>query len=379
LFLQFVDNRNDEATVGLSPILMDRRIRVLLIAPSLEIVGGQSVQAAHLMAAFRTVPALEVIFQPINPRVPVLTAALENVKFVRTAVNWVVFVSMLLARVWRCDVVHTFSAGHSSYVLWPLTALTVSRLFGKPIVLNYRDGRAGDHLRTSRIAAPTMRRFNAVVAPSGYLVDVFAQFGVPARSIFNIAPLEKLKFRDRRHLRPEFLHNRGLESLYNVPCSLRAFQIVQSRYPEAALTVAHDGPLRAELEEYVRTLGLKNVRFTGSVTHARMAELYDAADVYLTSPDVDNMPGSLLECFASGLPVIATRVGGIPYIARDEEDALLVPPDDHEGMARAVFRFMDDPALVEKLTRNARERCAQYSADAVSAEWLALYRKLAHA
>lgn len=328
------------------------------------------------MAAFRNDPSLKIVFQPIDPPLP---AWVRRIKFVRTAVNWAVFTGMLLGRVPRCDVVHTFAAAYWSYLLWPVTALGVARLFGKPIVLNYRDGQAEDHLRNWRTAAPTMRRMSAVVAPSGFLVDVFARYGVKAQSIFNILPMERFRYRARRVLRPVFLHNRGLEPLYDVPCSMRAFGIVQARYPDASLTIAHDGPLRAGLERYAQELGLRNVRFTGAVTQARMAELYDEADIYLTSPEIDNMPGSVLECFASGLPVVATRVGGIPYIATDGEDALLVPAGDHEAMARAAMRLLEDPDLAERLTRNAYERCRRYGADAVRAEWAALYRKLAHA
>jgi glycosyltransferase involved in cell wall biosynthesis len=354
----------------------NRGTRVLLVAPSLAIVGGQSVQAAHLLAAFRDEPSVAIEFQPIDPPLP---GFVRKLRFVRTAVNWVVFAAMLLGRVRRCDVVHTFAAAYWSYLLWPVTALGVARLYGKPIILNYRDGQAEDHLRHWRTAAPTMRWMNAVVSPSGFLVDVFARYGVPAQSIFNIIPMERFRFRPRRQLRPVFLHNRGLEPLYNVPCSLRAFQIVQARYPNASLTVAHDGPLRSELEGYAHKLGLRNTHFTGAVTQSGMADLYDAADIYLTSPEIDNMPGSLLECFASGLPVVATRVGGIPYIATDGEDALLVPPGDHEAMASAAIRLLEDPGLTERLTRNAYERCRQYSAESVRAEWTALYRKLVNA
>src|SRR6185436_16620091 len=131
------------------------------------------------------------------------------------------------------------------------------------------------------------------------------------------------------------------------------FQIVQRQYPEARLTVAHDGPSRPELEALARRLELRNTEFIGRVPHSKIAALYDDADIYLTSPDFDCMPGSILECFASGLPVVATNAGGIPYIATDGETALLVPRDDHEAMARAAVRLLEDPGLVERLTRNA--------------------------
>ncbi len=89
----------------------------------------------------------------------------------------------------------------------------------------------------------------------------------------------------------------------------------------------------AALEQLAKDLQLRNTRFVGRVPHDQIAELYDSADVYLTSPNIDCMPGSLLECFASGLPIVATRAGGIPYIVKDRESGLLVDIDDHEALA----------------------------------------------
>jgi glycosyltransferase involved in cell wall biosynthesis len=218
---------------------------------------------------------------------------------------------------------------------------------------------------------------DAVVTPSDYLVDVFSRYGLRAESIVNVVFTEHFPYRQRSQLQPVFLHNRSFEELYNVPCTLRAFQIVQRCHPEARLILANDGPLRSQLERLITELGLHNVEMVGRVPNERMAELIDSADVYLTSPDLDCMPGSLLECFASGLPVVATASGGIPYIAQNEQNALLVPPGDHEAMADAALRLLADHLLVERLTANARASCAQYAEGPVRDGWMTLYRRLA--
>ena len=76
----------------------------------------------------------------------------------------------------------------------------------------------------------------------------FARFGLRAMRIHNVAETRSLPYRHRQRPGPVFLHNRGLASEYNPACTLRAFAIVQQRYPEARLTIAHDGPLRPALE-----------------------------------------------------------------------------------------------------------------------------------
>jgi glycosyltransferase involved in cell wall biosynthesis len=301
---------------------------------------------------------------------------LQQVKYIRTMIALTVYVWRLGTRAWRYDLLHVFSAAYTSYMLWTLPALFFAKLYSKNIILHYHDGQAEDHLRNWKTALPTLRRMDAVVSPTPFLVDVFSKFGMPIRSIWNIIDAGQFKYRPRKTLRPVFLHNRILEPIYNIPCTLRAFQIVQRQYPQASLTIAHDGPSRAELETLARRLELRNTEFIGRVPHDRIAGLYDAADIYLTSSDFDCMPGSILECFASGLPVVATSAGGIPYIARDGETALLVPRGDHEAMARSAIRLLEDPELVERLTRNAYETCKQYDGDSIRKQWKELYEEI---
>jgi L-malate glycosyltransferase len=351
-------------------------IRILLVAPSLDILGGQAVQAVRLIECLRKEPSLHVDFQSINPRLPSPLAFLQRIKFVRTFVTFFLYVSQLSLRAWRYDVLHVFSAAYFSYMLWSLPALFVAKLYSKIIILNYRDGQAEDHLRNWKTALPTLRRMDAIVSPTPYLVDVFAKFGMRIHSISNIINIGDFKHRARAKLTPVFLHNRILEPLYNIPCTLRAFQIVQRQYPEARLTVAHDGPSRAELEDLAKRLELRNTDFIGRVPHSKISSLYDAADIYLTSPDFDCMPGSILECFASGLPVVATNAGGIPYIATDGETALLVSRGDHEAMARAAIRLLEDPELVQRLTSNAFEFCKRFEENSVRKQWTHLYEQL---
>ena len=108
-----------------------------------------------------------------------------------------------------------------------------------------------------------------------------------------------------------------------------------------------------------------------------MTELYDAADIYLTSPNIDNMPVSLLECFATGLPIVATRVGGIPYVATDRESALLVEKNDHEALAACSIELLENEDLVEHITNGGLEAVKRYHPAPVREQWAALYRELA--
>jgi L-malate glycosyltransferase len=355
-----------------------RPVRVLMVAPSLGILGGQAVQAARLLAELRRESGLVVDFLPINPRLPGVLGHMQAIKYVRTILTEFAYCVSLLRRVSAYDVLHIFSASYFSFVLAPTPAILIGKLFGKKVLLNYRSGQAAGHLmRWRHTAMPTFRLTDAVVAPSGYLVDVFARFGISARSIFNFVATERFRFRARRPLRPVFLSNRNHEPLYNVACTLRAFALIQAQHADARLIVVGDGSQRNALARLARELQLHNVEFVGRVEQTRMHEWYDAADVYLNSPDIDNMPGSIIEAYAAGLPVVTTNAGGIPYIVRDGETGLMVACADHAALAQAALRLLADQALATRLVTNAHAECRKYSWAAVREEWLTLYRELA--
>lgn len=371
------EGANAPTTQSSSSFSSQRRLRVLIVAPSLGILGGQAVQAARLLARFREEPSLEVSFLPINPRLPGLLGKLQDIKYVRTIVTSLAYVALLLWRVRSFDVIHVFSASYFSFVLAPTPAILIAKLYGKKLVLNYRSGQAEDHLkRWRRTAVPTIRLVDEVVVPSGYLVEVFARFGLHARSIYNFVDTSRFRFRRRVPLRPIFFSNRNLEPLYNVGCILRAFAIIRQRFPDATLLVAGDGGQRTELERLAQELALKNTTFVGRVEQSRMHELYERADIYLNSSDIDNMPGSLIESYAAGLAVVTTNAGGIPFILTHEETGLMVERNDCEALAACAIRLLEDEALAERITLNALAACRQYSWEAVREEWLKLYFEL---
>ena len=356
-------------------------IRVCLVAPSLSILGGQAVAAQRLLERLGAVPELEVGFLPHDPRTNALLRRLQRVKYVRTVATTVAYVTSLLRKLPAYDVVHVFSASYWSFLLAPTPAILIGKLLGKRVIVNYRSGEAADHLRRwRRTAVPTLHRADRVVVPSGYLVDVFSRFGIGAESIANFVDTEAVRFRERTRLRPVFLSNRNFQALYNVPCVLRAFASIQARLPEARLIVVGDGPERELVHATARELALRNVQFVGAVRPEDMGRWYDEADIYLNASDIDNMPNSIIEAFACGLPVVTSRAGGIPYVVEHERNGLMVDCGDHDALAGAALRLLDDPALTQRLiAEGLRDVSEQYTWDAVRERWLKLYQRLVHA
>lgn len=367
-----------EATASHCDHTAARPVRVCIVAPSLDILGGQAIQAQRLLAAFAESDHVHAGFLAVNPRLPGILRALQRIKYVRTIATSIAYVASLLSRVKDYDVLHVFSASYWSFLLAPLPALLIARLYGRPTLLNYRSGEAPDHLANWRTARWGIRQATRVIVPSGYLVGVFGEYGMPAQAIPNFVDVSRFRFRERSPLRPVFLSSRNFEAHYNVSCTLRAFAAIQAQIPDAVLMVVGDGPQRDELRALVASLGLRAVTFAGQVLPEQMPALYDEADIYLNSPELDNMPTSIIEAFAAGLAVVTTDAGGIPFIVRHEDNGRMVARGDAQAMASEACALLADPHGALAMVRRAYAECkTRYVWPAVRAQWEALYRDVA--
>lgn len=141
-----------------------------------------------------------------------------------------------------------------------------------------------------------------------------------------------------------------------VQVGVEAFARCVSTYPECVLLVVGDGPYRPTLERQVRALGVEaRTRFVGAVSNAETAGYYAAADAFLfPSLRMEGSPYVLLEAMASALPVIASRIGGVPETLGNT--GFLVPAGDVLALAAATLQLLGDPHLVRRMGQEARER-----------------------
>ena len=129
-----------------------RKLRVAIVAASLDIPGGQSVQADRLVRAWRGDPELEAWLVPVHWALPRRLRWAARIKGVPSFVMETRYLPRLVPGLARADVVHVFAAAYLPFLLAPLPALIVARALGRPVILNYRNGEAPDHLRQSAIA-----------------------------------------------------------------------------------------------------------------------------------------------------------------------------------------------------------------------------------
>lgn len=349
------------------------RPRVGIVAASLDILGGQAVQA-HLHQERLEADGWKVTFVAINPRFPAKLAWLRGVPFLRTLVNQGLYLPSLL-RLRQCDVVHVFCASYWSFLLAAAPALLAARSLGKRVILNYHSGEAADHLaRWGFLVHPWLRLADEIVVPSDFLAQVFAHHGHVARVIHNIVDLARFRYRERATLRPVLLSNRNLEMPYRVDNTLRAFALLQDGRGNAEMTVAGAGSEESQLRGLAETLGVEHVRFAGRVSPDAMPGLYDQADVFVNSSIVDNQPLSVLEAFAAGVPVVSTPTGGIAAMVRDGETGSIVAPDDPAAMAKAVEDLLSHPWHARRMALRAHQEMRRYTWASTRDRWDSVYR-----
>jgi len=167
---------------------------------------------------------------------------------------------------------------------------------------------------------------------------------------------------------------RNLEDYYDVENTIGAFALIKELYPDATLVIAGHG----SRESHLRTLASKytGITFLGAIDKSQLPAVYDAADIFVNSSVLDNQPVSILEAFASGLPVVSTPTGDIAAMLCGGEAGLLVPPRDRMAMATAIARLIEDPALVRNITRRAAQELQNYDAARIGDQWIALYDRL---
>jgi len=158
---------------------------------------------------------------------------------------------------------------------------------------------------------------------------------------------------------------------------IKAFSIVSKKMPDAKLLIIGDGPEKVPLKKMAKNLGLQEkIIFTGFLYEDKLAKTLGVNDIFITASKSENMPISILEAMASGLPIIGVRALGIPEIVRDNENGYLVAPDKPGEMAEKMIELMQNNDLLNKFSLESRELSNQYSRDRIAQRHEKIYKDL---
>lgn len=210
-----------------------------------------------------------------------------------------------------------------------------------------------------------------LVSPSQFLKTVFENYGYTnIQYIPNTIEIDDFIFKDREIERIKLLWVRAFAPIYNPELAILTLEaLVKSDY-EAELTMV--GPdvdgLMTELKSIAQNKNLK-VKFTGKLTRKEWRLLSENCNVFINTTNFDNMPVSVIEAMALGLPIVSTNVGGLPYLIEDNMDGLLIPPNNADAMTNAIIKLKNDKDLKDKLVLNARKKVESFDWKAIKPKW----------
>ena len=334
--------------------------RIALVGPLPPPSGGMANQTRQLAQLLRQAGAQVEVVQvnaPYQPR------WLGSIKGLRALFRLVPYLLHLWRAAGKAELLHIMANSGWSWHLFAAPAIWIGKLRGKAVVVNYRGGEADVFLEKSFIwIRLSLRHADVLLVPSGFLEQVFAKYGYTSRIVPNIIDLARFTPATPAVRHPHIVVARNLEPIYDNATALRAFAIVRQQIRTARMTIAGSGPERQTLEHFAHTLGIGDaVTFSGRVENEHMAMLYSSAQVMVNPSLADNMPISVLEALASGVPVVSTDVGGVPYLVTHEKTALLVPAQNPDAMAQALLRLLEDAPLRQRLSEAGLALAQQFS------------------
>ena len=186
----------------------------------------------------------------------------------------------------------------------------------------------------------------------------------------NQVEIDKYNFQARNQVSPKLLWVRSLTSIYNPKMAIDVLEQLKHTYPEAELCMIgpEKGMTIEELSNYAATKKV-NVTFTGKLSKSEWTKRAEEFDIFINTTHFDNTPVSVMEAMALGLPVVSTNVGGIPFLLKNNETALLVQDAAIEEMTQAIIKLIENPELASLLSQNGRKLAEQFDWNIVKNQW----------
>lgn len=351
---------------------------VCVVGPLPPPSGGMANQCDQLL---RLLKAEGLQVELVRTNAPYRPAWVARLPVLRAGVRLLPYLLHLWRAAGRARVMHVLANSGWAWHLFATPAVVIAGLRNTPVIINYRGGNAETFFaRAPQHVRRHLRRAALRVTPSAFLHRVFTAHGLSAEVIPNIIDLSRFVPAAQRVFgdAPHLIVTRNLEAIYDIPTAIRAFAEVQRHFPGARLTVAGSGPQKGDLQALVEHLRLRDsVHFAGRIDNADIPALYAAADCLLNPSTVDNMPISILEAFASGVPVISTCAGGIPDLVEHGVSGVLVPIGDSAAMAQAALQVLKDSTKAAALRAAGLAQVDKYAWSQVRRQWLDAYRRAA--
>jgi len=277
---------------------------------------------------------------------------------------------------------------HSQSILRTgLTCFIAKKLFKKPCIAYCRGSDIYSSWKFKNIISKlVLKNADAVIALTEDMKREIKK--ICDRDIFvipNGIDLEKFKNLSKETLRKRLKIEEDekmiifvgtLRPVKGIKYLIKAMKLIIKENENVKLMLVGDGEEREELESLVVELDLKDcVKFIGRVQNEEIPRYMIASDVFVLPSFSEGFPVVILEAMASGLPIVATKVGGLPEIVKDGENGFLVEPKNPEEIAEKVLLILKGDKLRERISENNKKKVKEYSWERVSEQIEEVYFK----
>lgn len=214
------------------------------------------------------------------------------------------------------------------------------------------------------------------VSPSEFLNYEFKRHGYnKVVTIPNHIIIEDYKFINRVSLQPKLLWVRSFDKTYNCEMAVDVLRIISAFYPDAILCMVgpdKDGSMQRVKDFAIRSGVSERLLITGKLSRPEWHNLSEEYDIFINTSNYDNMPVSVIEAMALGLPVVSTNVGGVPYLINNGEDGFLCEKDNAKDMAEIILRLLQSPETCMRICTSARKKVEAFDWKVVKEQWRGL-------
>ncbi|QNK78746.1 glycosyltransferase family 4 protein [Winogradskyella sp. PAMC22761] len=249
----------------------------------------------------------------------------------------------------------------------------VCRLLRLPYIPILHGGNLPQRLEQNpKLSCMLFKPAKVLVSPSIYLKEAFNKQGFTnVVYIPNSLQLQNYPFALRSIDAINILWVRSFSEIYNPCLAVDILKALQDLGYITTLCMAGpdtDGSL-AKVKSRAKALGV-TVETPGKLTKAEWIRLAKDYNVFINTTNFDNMPVSVIEAMALGLPIVSTNVGGMPFLIEDEVDGLLVPPQNLNAFVAAIVTLKSDPVLAASLAAKARKKVEAFDWALLKADWI---------
>lgn len=300
----------------------------------------------------------------------IMASSKKNIVIRLVHMLWVVFKHRKRVDFVLIDTYSTLSFWYAFYVSKLCQLLSIAYI---PIL---HGGNLPDRFNKSRKASHSIvHHAHKTVVPSNYLATHLKQYEIPRLEIiFNAIQLTSYTFKNRSSYQPKLLWVRSLAKIYNPEMAVQVVAILKKEYPDAQLTMV--GPFKdiskTEMEQIINNYEVE-VQLTGKLEKAAWIALASKFDIFINTTTIDNMPVSVIEAMALGLPVVSTNVGGIPFLIEDGKTGVLVDSDNCLMMVEAIKNYLNNADFTAQIAQNASSKAKEFDWNIVKYQWIDLF------